>query len=229
MSLVRREVYRKIVHLCLSFLLIYPFILPLPDPLNIHVYYSLGLLAAAFINSVVVRRSKLRAELENFSSELHKFVDSLGEKARMPLAVIEEAIDEFHGFIEKQLSLLERDYEKREGYVGLLYGMIGAVISLLVAPCHAFYGVMALAVVDTTASISSMAVWHRGKSLGGEAVAFLVYASLLVASGSNVPQAIVTSLLAVVTEYLSPEDNLTVPVVATTTAVLLGMPSRCPL
>ncbi|QOJ79564.1 hypothetical protein IG193_03660 [Infirmifilum lucidum] len=224
-----KEIYRKIVHLGLSSLLICPFILHLPEPLDIRVYYSLGLLAAALINSAVVRRSKLRVELENFSSELHKFVDSFGEKTRMPLAVIEEAIDEFHGFIERQLSLLERDYEKREGYVGLLYGMIGAVISLLVDPCHTFYGITALAVVDTVASISSMAIWHRGKSLGGEAVAFLVYASLLVVSGSSALQAIVVSLLAVVSEYFSPEDNLTVPVVATTTAMLLGAPPHCPL
>jgi len=229
LSFVERELYRKLVHLALSFLLLYPFFFPLPSFLNVYIYYSLGLLAAALLNSIVVKRFKLESELEDFSRELHRFIDSFGERVRTPFTVLEEAIDEFHSFIEKQLSLLERDYEKREGYVGLLYGMIGAVASLLIDPCHTFYGVVALAAVDAVASISSLLLWRKGKTLGGEVIALLVYLSLLLLCGGGAMQAVATSVIVTVTEFISPEDNLTVPVVATVITAALGLPPRCPV
>ncbi|MEZ0346007.1 MAG: hypothetical protein ABWK01_05620 [Infirmifilum sp.] len=228
MQLFWREVYRKVIHLALTALLVLPYFVTLPSPLNIYNYYSLGLLAASVINSFVVKRFKLELELNTLKGELHRFADSLGEKARMPLSIIEDAIEEFHSFIEKQLSLLERDYEKREGYVGLLYGMIGATSSLLLDPLHAFYGVTALAVVDVTASLSSLILWKRGKSLGGEIIAFGTYTLFLGLMGVPLPQGMTSALLVTLTEYFSPEDNLTVPVVATVVSSLLGLPAISP-
>lgn len=229
MSLLWREVYRKLIHIILSLLLFLPFFLPLPKPLNIYNYYSLGLLAAALINSFVVKRSKLSLELDTLRRELHRFADSLGDKARMPLTILEEAINDFHKFVEKQLALLERDYEKREGYVGLLYGMIGATISLLFDPCHTFYGIVALAVIDAVASLSSLSIWRKGKTAGGELIALTLYTILLLFLGMPLLQSLILSTISTITEYFSPEDNLTVPVITTVSAMMLGFPSRCPL
>lgn len=226
---LRRELYRKIVHLSLCILLLYPFLFPLPRPLSIYTWYALGLLAAAGINSIAVKRFKLVMELETFRRELHDLLSTVDENLRKHLYILEEAIEELHRFIERQLSLLERDYERREGYVGLLYGMIGAVASVMVAPCHTFYGVAALALVDATASIASILLWKMEKTIAGEAAAFAAYTLFLLASGANPLYSVAVSFLVTTTEYFSPEDNLTVPFVGTILAAIMGFPERCPL
>ncbi|MGB9709308.1 MAG: hypothetical protein ACPLRJ_04745 [Infirmifilum uzonense] len=229
MSTTWREIYRKIVHVALSLLLFAPFYFKLPPPLNPYSYYSLGLFLAAFINSVVVKKDKLTLEINALRDELHRFADSIGDIAKMPISILEEILTDFHSFVEKQLSLLERDYEKREGYVGLLYGIIGATSSLLVDPSHAFYGIVALAVVDVLASMSSLLIWNKGKTMGGEAIAFLSFAIILMSLGVPVLQSILVSAVATLSEYFSPEDNLTVPFFTTIAAFILKLPERHPL
>lgn len=226
---VRREIYRKLVHLALCSVLALPYFAALPPPLTVQVYYALGLLSASLLNSVVVKHGKLLAELEKLRRNVDSFAGSLSEELRQPLVLMEQTIARFYEFVSSQISILERDYEKREGYVGLLYGMIGASVSLLLSPCFTLYGVLALALVDTSAALTDLLLGTGQKTARGSAVAFLVYASVLVALGVDPLRAAVSSLLTCIAEYLSPEDNLTVPVVATTLALLLGLPPRCPL
>ena len=71
-----------------------------------------------------------------FSSLEHE----LGE----PVKIFEESIEKIEKFVLTQIEFLERDYERKEGYVGLLYGMIGVSASSLLFPGHVIYGVFAL-------------------------------------------------------------------------------------
>uniref|UniRef100_A0A7C1T5E4 Phosphatidate cytidylyltransferase n=1 Tax=Thermofilum pendens TaxID=2269 RepID=A0A7C1T5E4_THEPE len=227
MNIVAREVYRKFVHMILSLLLMLPYFCALPQPLNIYSYYALGLFAAAALNAVAAKRMVLRRRLAAFRGDLRTHITSLGDQLRGPLKAFEEAMESILNFVEQQIELLERDYEKREGYVGLLYGMIGGVISLLLSPCHALYGLLAIAVVDPVASLSNLAM-GREKSLAGDALAALAYCLLLLGVGVPAAESMLLSLIAALAEYLSPEDNLTIPVFTTLAALALDLPARCP-
>jgi len=205
-----------------------PYFCALPQPLNIYLYYALGLLAAAALNAIAAKRVVLRRRLAVFRRDLEAHISSLGDQLRGPLKAFEEAMENIFNFVEQQIELLERDYEKREGYVGLLYGIIGGVTSLLLSPCHALYGLLAIAVVDPAASLSNLAI-GREKSLAGDALAALAYSLLLLSLSTPAVGSVVLSLVAALAEYLSPEDNLTIPVFTTLAALALGLPARCPL
>ncbi|MCC6039503.1 MAG: hypothetical protein LM565_01620 [Thermofilum sp.] len=228
MSVFTREVYRKLVHVALSLLLILPYFCALPQPLNIYSYYALGLFAAAALNAVAAKRVVLRRRLAVFRRDLEDHISSLGDQLRGPLKAFEEAMESIFNFVEQQIELLERDYEKREGYVGLLYGVIGGVTSLLLSPCHALYGLLAIAVVDPVASLSNL-VMGREKSLTSDALAALTYLLLLLGIGTPAVESVLVSLVAAMAEYFSPEDNLTIPVFTTLAALALGLPAKCPL
>ncbi|MEM0092884.1 MAG: hypothetical protein QXT33_06375 [Thermofilum sp.] len=226
---VKREVYRKAVHLLLSLILMAPFFLPLPAPLDIYSYYALGLLAAALLSSTAAKRSVFLSRLSSFRESLEQRISGIRElQKKMPLKAIEEAFIGLVEFIGQQVELLERDYERREGYVGLFYGMTGGVISLLLSPCHALYGLAALAVVDPAASLSNLLL-RRGKSFTGDLVAFGMYFAVLLSLGVPAVKCLLLSLAAVVAEYFSVEDNLTIPPVVTLAALLLGAPPFCPV
>jgi len=222
-----REAYRKLVHVLLALLLMLPYFCALPQHLGIFSYYALGLFAAAALNAVAAKRMVLRRRLAAFREDLESHISNLGDQLRGPLRAFEEAMESIFSFVEQQIELLERDYEKREGYVGLLYGMIGATISLMLSPCHALYGLLAMAVVDPLASLSNLAM-SREKSLAGDVLASSVYLALLLGIGVPITEGLILSLVAALTEYLSPEDNLTIPVFATVTALALGLPAICP-
>lgn len=227
-SEIRREVYRKVVHLLLSITLMLPFFFPLPAPLNVYSYYALGLFAAAFLSSVAAKRSVFLLRLTNFRENIEHRISGIRElQEKMPLKVIEEAFIGLIDFVGQQVELLERDYEKREGYVGLLYGMIGGVIGLLLSPCHIVYGLVALAIVDPIASVCNLLL-KRGKSLAGDLIAFGVYFAVLFSLDLPVLTCLSLALTAVAAEYLSIEDNLTIPPIVALTAALLGAPPFCP-
>ncbi len=229
MSEVKRELYRKLVHLLLSLVLAVPYIFPLPPPLHIYSYYAVGLFFAALLNSIVVKRSVFLDRLAGFREVFNQQITGMRELQRKGLfKALEEAFIGLVEFVEQQVDLLERDYERREGYVGLLYGIVGAVVALLVSPCHLLYGLLALAVVDPVASLLNLLLRAR-KSAVGDIAASMLYTVTLLLLGVPLAVALPMALVASLTEYVSVEDNLTIPPVTTLAALLLGAPSRCPL
>lgn len=222
------EIYRKMVHLLLSFLLLLPFIVHLPWPLTIQNYYSLGLFMAAFLNSLVARRVKVLHELEEARENIESLISKAWAEIKQPLFIIEHTLSKLQELIASQISLLERDYEKREGYVGLLYGMIGATLSILVAPGTTIYGILALAIVDTIPALHDLLFSSSKKSLRGSTLALVAYFFVLIALGAPLIRSLLLSIIACITEYISPEDNLTVPLVSTLAACYLGLPPRNP-
>lgn len=225
----RREVYRKAVHFLLSLILMAPFFIPLPIPLDVYSYYAVGLFAAALLSSTAAKRSVFLTRLSNFRESLEQRISGIQELQRkVPLKAIEDAFLSLIEFIEQQVEILERDYEKREGYVGLFYGMTGGVIGLLLSPCHVVYGLLALAVVDPAASLFNLML-KRGKSFTGDLVAFGVYFAVLLLLGVPTLKCMLLALAAAVTEYFSVEDNLTLPPIVTLAALLMEAPSFCPV
>jgi len=226
---IKREVYRKTVHVLLSLVLLLPFLIPMPWPLIPYNYYAAGLFLAAFLNSLVVRRVKVLGELRRARENVIDLIEKASKELRQPLLFVDQTLSRLQELIFIQISLLERDYEKREGYVGPLYGMIGVAASILVSPGTTFYGVLALATVDTVSAIHDLFLNNARKSIRGSIIALGVYFSILVLVGLPLLQSLLLSIIACVTEYVSPEDNLTVPFVTTLAALVLGMPLKPPL
>lgn len=225
---VKREIYRKFVHILLSVILLVPFFANVPLPLSVYAYYAVGLFTAAFLNSIAAKRYVFLARLASFRESLEQRISGIQElQKRVPLRAIEDAFVGLIEFIGQQIELLERDYEKREGYVGLLYGMIGGTVSLLISPCHAAYGLLALAVVDPVASLSNLLL-NRGKSFLGDLLALGVYLVVLLWLRVPVTTCVLLAIAASVAEYFSVEDNLTIPPIVTLLAFILGVAPICP-
>lgn len=229
MNLIGKELYRKSVHILLTIILLLPYLIHLPWPLTLNNYYATGLFLAAFINSLVARRGKVLGELKKFRENIEGIIEKTNKELKQPLFLVEQAVSKLQEIVSTQISMLERDYEKREGYVGLLYGMIGATLSILVSPETTVYGLLALATVDTVSALHDLFFNNGQRTLRGSFLALIVYFFILVLVGSPLLSSFLLSIIACITEYISPEDNLTVPFVTTLAALFVGMPLKSPL
>jgi len=228
-----RELYRKGVHVLLCSLLLVPFYVKISLPL--HAYYGLGLFVTALLNSFAAKRIQLSEDIRVIEEHVKAFRDLLEKHIGEPIKAIEEQLFRFEQFALEQIDILQRDYEKREGYIGLLYGMIGISTTYLVFPRHIFYGALALLLVDPVASLVGMATGEGRRpplhgTLSGFAVSSTLYALLLLLF-MDVPllPAAAVALAASAAELLSVEDNLTIPFTASLAAWALGLPPMSPL
>ncbi len=230
---LRRELYRKAVHVSLCVLLLVPFYYRIP--LTLSAYYGLGLFLTALMNSFAVKRIQLAEDIEAIEEHVKAFRGLFEKHLGEPIKVLEEPIAKLEKFALEQISILERDYERREGYVGLLYGMIGVSTTYLVFPGYIYYGALALLVVDPVASLTGMLTGEGRKpplhgTLGGFAISSALYATLLYTLMRADPlSATAVAVAASAAELLSVEDNLTIPFAAALTAWLTGMPALTPL
>ncbi len=229
---LERELYRKAVHVLLCMLLLLPFYVEMP--LHLDAYYGLGLFLAALINSFAAKRIQLLEDLRSIEEGVASFRRLLEKHMGEPIRAIEEQLTRIERFALEQISMLERDYEKKEGYVGLLYGMIGVSTTYLLFPSHIYYGALALLVVDPIASLAGMATGETRRpplhgSISGFTASTTVFALLLYIAGMPASSAVLVSLAASGAELLSVEDNLTIPFAASLAAWLLGLPGVLPL
>lgn len=224
---VMREVFRKIVHVTLSILVLLPFVVKIPIPAS--AYYGLGLFVAAILNSFVAKGVQVREDIQSLKEIMENIFSTLERDLGKPVRVFEESIAKFEKFVLTQIEFLERDYEKKEGYVGLLYGMIGVSVSSLMFPGHLVYGIFALMIVDPLSSFTGLAIGKRRTppfhgTLEGSFVSFVVYTLFLNAlMGVDLVKASLVALAACLAEVLSIEDNLTIPFAASLAAYLLQL------
>ncbi len=229
---LHRELYRKGVHVLLCSLLLVPFYIRLSIPL--HAYYGLGLFLTALLNSFVAKKIQLSEDIKAIEEYVKAFRGLLEKHIGEPIKAIEEPLYRLERFALEQINTLQRDYEKKEGYVGLLYGMIGVSTTYLVFPHHIFYGALALLLVDPVASLTGMATGEMRRpplhgTISGFASSSALYAALLYFFMDVPPlSAALVALAASTAEILSMEDNLTIPFAASLAAWALALPPMLP-
>lgn len=218
---LRSILLRKGLHITLCFVLLVPYT-QLGSSIGIDplAYYALLAAAAATLNAYQIKRSLLiskisvKAILDRFSASL----TTIPEVASIMLRV--------EKLVEDLLRDVEREYERRSGYVGLTFGAIGTLTSYALFADHTLLGVLALMVVDPIAAVvgykwGRLRIGENRRSIEGSVAAAASYLMLLVALGYDLPYSLILSIVASLTEAISVEDNLLIPLVVSAASYAL--------
>lgn len=232
---VRGLLYRKAMHVTLSIPLIVPLVLYF-DNLETEVYFTVLLIGVSLLYIYQVKKPPIsivvKDALENARANVRdsiiKLADVLNLKNLRELAYsmdkLEEAITDF-------INSVERDYERRWGYLGILMGVVGVYASYMVLGGYAYYGVLALIFYDTASGLlgtllGRVKVPFSTVTIEGILLGSLVY-SLVVGSLVGLyalPALYLIGLAMGIAEAYSGEDNLTIPIVASILAYYLKLP-----
>ncbi|MBO3840801.1 MAG: hypothetical protein FGF48_00070 [Candidatus Brockarchaeota archaeon] len=235
-----REFIRKGLHLVLSLILLLPLVLShFEITFNASVFYSVLSIVALTLNAIQIKRPLLRSEVKSFMRERReKFFNDIRNyiplKSRVTSQVvdrIEEKIRGVEDLIDHQLTTLERDYEKRGGYIGLTYGILGVTLSYFLFEKYAFYGVISLATTDAVATmVGELRGAHRlpltSKTFEGSVSGFATFFTVLILTGVSPLASLILSTVAAVVEAYTVEDNLLLPIAVSflSTFIVKGFP-----
>ncbi len=212
------DVLRKVVH----FLLIVALAMPLywreivetifqkPYPPEIRAFadpeviYATVVIGAAFFNAFRIRSPIPREKLLEFRKKAAE-IGPFGKK-------IEELLETMDSLI----NTMQREYEKRAGYLGLVYGTIGVFTAYTLFGYEVVYGIAAMATTDIFSSLVGMAFGKRkipfsnGTLEGMVAGFFSFFLPLLLVE--PMWRALIIALSASFAEIYGVEDNLSIPV-----------------
>ncbi|NHV98468.1 MAG: hypothetical protein HA496_02335 [Thaumarchaeota archaeon] len=220
------ELLRKSLHFLLSLILLLPFLLNRFEiVLDTRVFYSVLSIVALTLNAIQIKRPLLRSEVKGFMREKReKFFNDIRNylplRSRVTAQVIDRVEEKIRGIedlIDHQLSTVERDYEKRGGYIGLTYGILGVTLSYFLFEDYAFYGVVSLATTDAVATlVGGLTGVHRlpltSKTFEGSVSGFAAFFTVLLLTGVSPLSALMLSIMAAIVEAYTVEDNLLLPI-----------------
>ncbi len=216
---LRRAAARKAVHALLACLSLAPAALPGLFPLPTQSVYAAALVVAAWLNAVKIWGPP----------------PLIARISRIP--VLEAAFRPINLAAARlwgALTDLEREYERRLGWVGLLNGIIGVSAAYLISGEYSAYGVAAMATVDVFSTLVGEALpsaelpASRGATVCGTAAGALSYMALLL---TVLPPAesLVLAAAAGIIEAYGIEDNVDVPLLTSILAAVAGYPPPRPL
>lgn len=220
-----REIVRKSLHFILSLILLSPFVLSYFEIVfDKTVFYSVLSILTLTFNAIQIKRPLLRSEVkkfmrnsrEKFFIDIKNFIPVKSQVTSNVLDRIEEKIRGVEDLIDYQLSTLERDYEKRGGYVGLTYGVLGVTLSYFLFNDYVLYGVISLATIDSVATLmGGLKGTHRlpftSKTVEGSISGSLAFLTALILIGVSPLDSLILSAVAMVVEAYAVEDNLLLP------------------
>jgi dolichol kinase len=232
------ELARKLLHVVLALLLLVP-LSPWYGQVATSVgfggdaalsTYALLLVAALFVSTLRVRKPELRDSILRISREARRVVlqhvKSLGSLHEV-VEGIEQALDRAEQGFFALVDAVERDYEKRYGYVAAICAVASVLASYaLFGPAATARGILALAVVDPVASLLTLYLGgrrilkHNPVSVAASALAF---SAALLAAGERPLRALLLGAAASLIELVSPEDNLTLPLGTAALSYLLEL------
>jgi len=204
---MRAEIERKFVHMALSALMFAPFYLSSLIKYDPAGAYGLIIIAAAWIYA---------ARAKGIPKELGQMI------RRVRIEGVDRLASQFAASVER----LERDYERRAGWIGLLTGVIGIGGSYIVFKSCFIAGVLAMILVDGISAIAGISFGRRRIPLSkgtveGTLAGFLSYFIALVLILDPVRSAII-ALLTSIAELYGIEDNISVPMVSSFLFYLLS-------
>ncbi len=244
-------VKRKLLHIVFSLALLIP-LTPVyshtvariagctPHEVIATTYVAIAL-GAMFFNSLQIRlpsfrenalsivrdvRKKVVAQLRQ-ASRRGKLVEALAQYLEELDKIFDRAEDRMLNLIRE----VERDYEKRFGYVAVTFAVASTAFSYILFGTYVMWGILALAIVDgVSAIVTSIVPKPRiaKHSIPSMLATYATFLTLATAVSHDLSKSAVLSLVALVTEMLSPEDNLTLPLIVSAAALLLSMPAPPP-
>ncbi|MEM0267824.1 MAG: hypothetical protein QXH90_03195 [Candidatus Korarchaeum sp.] len=202
------ETLRKIIHMLFSLLLVIPLIFR--DYIEPGIIYGAALAFGGVIYSMQVKGPPewLRASMQ------------------LPqIKQLESLVESF----ERLVSMVERDYERRSGWLGLMSGLIGGASSYFIFGFHVIYGVLGLLLVDGISTIVGMNIGvikvpFTNKTVEGTLAGFLSFSVALTIITGNFSSSLIVASVSSLAELYGIEDNITVPLVASALAYLVAPP-----
>ncbi len=153
---------RKLFHMLFAFFLLVPFLVELKvgDYMISRIqYFSILLGFAVVVNVTVVRMPEIRDEIIRQSRLFRKqFTEMMAasKSARGMAELIEEFdrhLTKFENMLVREISLIERDYEKRGGYVGMVAGAASVLIVASFLPEFLLPSILTLFTIDVVSAI----------------------------------------------------------------------------
>jgi dolichol kinase len=235
-------ILRKIFHIIFSLLLIVPFttlyrqfILGLapwvPEPTLLT--FTILLFVASILNSIQIRMPDLRERFLRITIDFrNKVVEGLqiNGRGKPYVEIVDNFLKTMIRYEEKLLeliSIVERDYEVKYGYVCITFGLLSVTMSYVFFKNFAIYGILALAIVDTVSSITTYFTPRRRKVYKHSdisiAITLAVFTLILYLLTMDLAKSLAISIASVVVELISPEDNLTLPIITSLIAYILNV------
>ena len=225
-SSLKNTVLRKSLHVAMCTFLFLPYIIN-SDYINKLIYYSVLLVVAAEINSLILKKPLISVKLrENFEKRRRSLLESLHRSSALREVLDMEA--KLENIIQDQIRQIEREYERKGGYIGIVYALVGVTISQTFFGNNTLYGILALTIVDPiTAMVGSIygrRIPYTNGSIEGSIIALAIFYLSLITLGFRPEKAFFTSIVACITELFSSEDNLTLPLTTSFIVTLLSHP-----
>lgn len=232
---VKALLYRKLIHILFSVGLIIPLFMGFNDA-DTQLYYTVLLFGASILYIYQVKRPLISVVIRNALDEARRNVKAsmvkVAEAINAPnVKELISSIDKFEYAFNEFVRSIERDYERKWGYLGVLMGMVGIYISYIAVNTYVYYGALALIFYDTSSALFGTVIGrtrmpYSGTTVEGVLMGSLIFSLVLGAlvGVSYVPILYMIGIALGIAESYSGEDNLTIPIVASLLAYLLKLP-----
>lgn len=213
---LRRLLARKSFHILFLALVAVPLFTKIP----LETYLSLLALTSGVVYSIQVRQPALWEEFrQNFFKSLEDVFNRLEYLLPLDKPELKTQYQKALRQIEELIIAAERDYERRHGYLGVIMGALGFLSTLVLFGREHFpASVISLAVYDSISAVVGTALRSRpiaGKAtLSGTLAGAIANTLVLTAVGYPLEASLLITTLVVITDLISPEDNLTIPLAA---------------
>ncbi|ABL87912.1 conserved hypothetical protein [Pyrobaculum islandicum DSM 4184] len=215
-SELRALLARKIFHVIFVLLLAVPVFAQIPaEP-----YIAFLAFVSGIVYSIQVKKPYMWEEFrQNFFRTIEEIFDRLEILLPLDKPELKTQYQNAVRQLEQLIVTAERDYEKRHGYLGILMGAVGFLITLTIfGSSHITVSLVSMAVYDAISAIAGTV--FGGKRALGKLTIWGTFSgaicNILALTAVGVPplKATVITIFVVIADALSYEDNLTIPIAA---------------
>ncbi|MGC9178630.1 MAG: phosphatidate cytidylyltransferase [Vulcanisaeta sp.] len=225
---------RKLIHVVLSVFLIIPFIVNLGVyGISMTLYFALIALGVSVIYVIQVKRPIITVILLDALTSARRSILQQVIKSpigsAIPIDTLDDGLMRLEKTVKELLESVERDYERRGGYLGILMGAIGVLISLLLTNNYVIYGIISVIVYDTMSALGGVLLGRvklpfSNATMEGTLVGMASLVTVLFLLTNQLIGSLTITVVAALSEAYGMEDNLAIPVTTSLIAMVLKLP-----
>ena len=232
---LRAMALRKLIHVVLSVFLIIPFIVNLKAyGISTTLYFTLITLGVSVIYIIQVKRPIITIVLlDALTSARRSILQQITKSpigSAIPIDTLDDGLMRLERTVKELLESVERDYERRGGYLGILMGAIGVLISQLLTGNYVIYGIISVIVYDTMSAIGGVLLGRvklpfSNATMEGSLIGMMSLAIILFLFTNQLIGSLAITVVAALAEAYGLEDNLAIPVATSLMAMALKLPA----
>ncbi|ADY00410.1 phosphatidate cytidylyltransferase [Vulcanisaeta moutnovskia 768-28] len=218
----------------LSVFLIIPFIVNLGVyGISMTLYFALIALGVSVIYVIQVKRPIITVILLDALTSARRSILQQVIKSpigsAIPIDTLNDGLMRLEKTVKELLESVERDYERRGGYLGILMGAIGVLISLLLTNNYVIYGIISVIVYDTMSALGGVLLGRvklpfSNATMEGTLVGMASLVTVLFLLTNQLIGSLTITVVAALSEAYGMEDNLAIPVTTSLIAMVLKLP-----